>query len=582
MKLLFENWRNFLLVEDTFADVEKRIRKPLTKFIKARIWDPVTKTLKMTKPEITYKADLMATSMVDMIHDDIEDKNKALALQWLITRGLKDERIAEFVWTSSGASRLTVRNRHVLEDAKFNLEKYFLFRDFAEKKDIFEITSLDELERQTEAARVAMQAHQKKKAYLDAEEGTEILRDDDKMAIYVLHNKGAACRWGTEDWCTAAPGGSAFAAYYRKDDPLFYFEDKTDGSKYQFHFGSKQFKDAKDIDIILKPPLGGYESWTGGERKRANSARKVLEMIQMLIDTGASKKYPIIESGRLYPEAIVATHPEDITLVANEVIETGALNKNTQVIIELASKKNLPEDVSHALVNFYFENVTSEDDAGHTTWLLTKFAESESISEESRLLLITKGMPTLERRTDDTALLSHPDVEDRTRIVNYQAALLASAKLATSPRVLHTIAMKVYELGSTLMHFVHEDWGELSDILAGVIENENTNNQTFAWLFERLILAARNQRGGWKKYVSKKVSYDYLLDIMLDQPGVPLEIVEKASLLFPDSMPSGNNRLIVSSARKIIRQQADEGFPLSGTPYEELKKQWKQGPFPSL
>jgi hypothetical protein len=69
---------------------------------------------------------------------------------------------------------------------------------------------------------------------------------------------------------------------------------------------------------------------------------------------------------------------------------------------------------------------------------------------------------------------------------------------------------------------------------------------------------------------------------MLDQPGVPLEIVEKASLLFPDSMPSGNNRLIVSSARKIIRQQADEGFPLSGTPYEELKKQWKQGPFPSL
>ena len=53
---------------------------------------------------------------------------------------------------------------------------------------------------------------------------------------------------GTE-WCTAAPGLEYFKQYYKPNDPLFYILDKSDGERYQFHFGSRQYMDKDDNNL---------------------------------------------------------------------------------------------------------------------------------------------------------------------------------------------------------------------------------------------------------------------------------------------------------------------------------------------
>ena len=105
-------------------------------------------------------------------------------------------------------------------------------------------------------ARDDIRDYQEKQSYANAEEGTEVFRDDDELKIYAIHNKGAACELGKgTDWCTAAPGLDYFAEYYDEDDPLFYFDASLGGppdhltsvrARFQFHYGSGQFMDEDD------------------------------------------------------------------------------------------------------------------------------------------------------------------------------------------------------------------------------------------------------------------------------------------------------------------------------------------------
>jgi hypothetical protein len=284
MRLIFENWRRFLLVEETFDDVLGRIEKPLSKFIKGRVWDAETKTLKMSKNEIRFKADKMADFLVKMIPDDLNDSERALSLQWLITRGLKDPPIAELAWSAGRWPSQQITD--TLNAVVHSLEKYFQAKEFAEKKDIFDIRTFEDLVRQANVAQEKLKAHLEKKQYLDAEQGIEVFRDDDEWTIYAIHNKGAACEYGKNtEWCTAAPGLQYFEQYYRPDDPLFYFKEKAltkqthdwrgrelppGHGKFQFHYGSQQFMDHDDKRI-------------------GNVAVK--KMTELLIDAGVPKKY---------------------------------------------------------------------------------------------------------------------------------------------------------------------------------------------------------------------------------------------------------------------------------------------------
>ena len=201
----------------------------------------------------------------DMIPEDIEtdrtrrDKsNQALALLWLLRLMRTQPKMMKKVVHDYAED-----SEQVMED----FEMYFNYKHLMEKPDLNSIKSLDELEQVVLNARDDIRDYQEKQSYANAEEGTEVFRDDDEWMIAALHNKGAACELGKgTDWCTAAPGLDYFAEYYEPDDPLFYFENRDpdaaqwsgrdlargidpvepESPRFQFHYGSSQFMDEQD------------------------------------------------------------------------------------------------------------------------------------------------------------------------------------------------------------------------------------------------------------------------------------------------------------------------------------------------
>ena len=132
------------------------------------------------------------------------------------------------------------------------IERFFQWNRFIRdgKKDLNAVSSFLELSALVEEARPKYQDWLNKQEQKDVEAGKELLLDDQNWQIVAIHNKGAACELGKgTDWCTAAPGLEFFNQYYKPDDPLFYILDKSDGEEYQFHFGTKEYKDKKNIDL---------------------------------------------------------------------------------------------------------------------------------------------------------------------------------------------------------------------------------------------------------------------------------------------------------------------------------------------
>jgi hypothetical protein len=151
----------------------------------------------------------------------------------------------------------------------------------------------------TDTAKEEIQKAQEKKSYLDAEEGTEIFRDDDEWTIAALHNKGAACELGKNtDWCTAAPGLDYFEGYYKPEDPLFFFQQKKyiqddvdrPPTKYQFHYGSSQFMDSNDEPVskeffeVLHNLLRQTEAYNKYENLRIYDLKRMLPSATADID----------------------------------------------------------------------------------------------------------------------------------------------------------------------------------------------------------------------------------------------------------------------------------------------------------
>ena len=185
--------------------------------------------------------------LLDTVPTDLTDNQKGTSVLWLLKISRENPRIAaNFIF-----GRIFARTRN-------SLETFFHHQQFMPKQDLMQIKNMVELVSMTNAAQEEIDKAQEKKNYLDAEEGTEVLRDDDNWMIAALHNKGAACELGKNtEWCTAAPGLNYFEDYYKEDDPLFYFQQKKyiqadvdrPPAKYQFHYGSKQFMDSKDVQV---------------------------------------------------------------------------------------------------------------------------------------------------------------------------------------------------------------------------------------------------------------------------------------------------------------------------------------------
>ena len=291
MKLLLENWRKYLN-EVTFSDAKEILDSKRTlKIIKAYRYN---KEKESEARGAIYGGPLVDTQhrnfknyLLDMIPSDLTDNQKGTSVLWLLKVAREDPRVASDL--INGTPRVSPHR---------SLETFFHHQRFMPNQDLMQIKSMSDLSVMTYAAKEEIEKAQERKNYLDAEEGTEVFRDDDEWTIAALHNKGAACEFGkSTDWCTAAPGLDYFEDYYKEDDPLFYFQNKKNMNKFQFHYGSSQFMNSRDERVNkesfeeLHALLIETEAWNKYERLRIFDLTRMAQMrlvdgphAQVLID----------------------------------------------------------------------------------------------------------------------------------------------------------------------------------------------------------------------------------------------------------------------------------------------------------
>ena len=84
------------------------------------------------------------------------------------------------------------------------------------------------------------------------EQELEKVYEDNDWIVYIPHTYEASRKIGGDThWCTASSDDRYFNMY-TKDGPLYVNIRKSDGSKYQFHFDSRQFMNAVDEPVDLK------------------------------------------------------------------------------------------------------------------------------------------------------------------------------------------------------------------------------------------------------------------------------------------------------------------------------------------
>lgn len=239
MKQLLENWRRYIN-EVSFSDAKEVLDSKRTlKIIKAYRYDKEQEHPDYPDAGMTTQHRNFKNYLLDLVPTDLTDNQKGTTILWLLKLARENPKVA----ASFINGRIFARQRQ-------SLETFFHHQRFMPRQDLLQVKTMEDLVDMTDAAKDEIQKAQEKKSYLNAEEGTEIFRDDDEWTIAALHNKGAACELGKNtDWCTAAPGLDYFEGYYKPEDPLFYFQNKSNLNKYQFHYGSSQFMDSKDEPV---------------------------------------------------------------------------------------------------------------------------------------------------------------------------------------------------------------------------------------------------------------------------------------------------------------------------------------------
>ena len=132
----------------------------------------------------------------------------------------------------------------------------------------------------------------------------------DGWVIMEIHNKAAACFHGVSDWCTTAPGGGYFKDIYQPSDPLFIFENEKTDEKFQFHYGTPEFKNAANYEV-------------GDELLK--------KLHNMLMQTAASEKYKnVIDASGI--QARVSEDPEELLALTKRLwamARSSGLNRKT-------------------------------------------------------------------------------------------------------------------------------------------------------------------------------------------------------------------------------------------------------------
>lgn len=188
--------------------------------------------------------------IMNIIPNDIHEKDKANALNWIRSSIIKDVQNKNYIIGPGGAIPLSggpQRLRKYLE-LFYQIKQQNLAGKFLKQKAIEGYSTFKEfVEDLTEAEGPYRDYNTQKTEKSTKGEGQLLVYEDDNWQIYFPRTKGAACSLGKgTDWCTAAPGLDYYEHYAKDGQLIIFISKKNPGEKYQLHYSSQQFMDKND------------------------------------------------------------------------------------------------------------------------------------------------------------------------------------------------------------------------------------------------------------------------------------------------------------------------------------------------
>ena len=482
MKLLIENWRK-LLNEISFEDAKKRLEtKALTKWIKGMAFDEETKTMTLNPDQIEAAKNELAKLVLEFVPEDLTDNQKGTTLEWIISVGINVPEMKQSFYNAAVAAVETDSDRfpssaradlHGRRE-RFVLERYWHTHDFSDQKDIFSIKTWDSLAYAAEKAKKKYDDAMKDKEFQDPEKGTEVFEIPPpykgKWFIAALHTKAAACHYGkSTDWCTATDT-DMFDNYYEPDDPLFFFKDKENGKRFQFHFGSDQFMDEQDAQVDE-----AERDYFIDLLSKVGAAKTLPEFVPGPLAAHV-KKYQILQywvtknevAQTIYDEN---TTPEELMAVAKKYAGEG----EQEIIEMIIDSDNATEEILQYLI---LNDDEYGIDAIQSEKITDEWLNSLAYSEDGTLRYIAAIASDYHNRgnvlTPETAdkLADDPLLHIRKRIASHPAA---------SPETLTRVANRLMKGGEDPDE---GQYGSVSAFLSNLLRNNNLPTNLFVPLIE--------------------------------------------------------------------------------------------------
>ena len=309
METFYETYK-FLLLELSLEDVVKLLDNEKFKRI-------------FTDTEHLAMKDIM----MNAIPNDIHEKDKANALNWLRSSIINDKRNIQYLMRPGGGiTSFGSRYLRKYLELFYQMKQQNVVKKFAKYSAIEDYKTFEEfVEDLTQAEGPYREYNAQKTEKSTKGEGQLLVYEDENWQVYFPQTKGAACSLGKgTDWCTAAPGLDYYGDYSKDGQLIIFISKKDPAVKYQLHYSTESYMDASDMDIgrrilvlnkILKDNIIGseFEKYLNEkERKKIFNLSAETSRLDMIDDN-----YTIMESE--------VDEDEEGTYYCREVINTSTL-----------------------------------------------------------------------------------------------------------------------------------------------------------------------------------------------------------------------------------------------------------------
>ena len=167
-------------------------------------------------------------------------------------------------------------------------------------KDINKIKSLQQLYDVVRPYLDGNTATSKSDEIRKIKEDAEKVYEDNEWIVIVPYTKEASCYYGKgTQWCTAAEKSHNYFDQYNNQGPLYININKTDGSKYQFHFETDSFMDENDYEIEepIADTIGLSDGLINWYKENVEDGNKITEeRINFFFDEENSVEYCLIKN----------------------------------------------------------------------------------------------------------------------------------------------------------------------------------------------------------------------------------------------------------------------------------------------